>query len=159
MKSAVLSITTMQAGNATNVISRTAQLTGTVRTLDEEVRDMMEERIKEFVPQLAKSFGASASVTYKRGYPVTVNAERQTDFAADVAAKIASEDPVDRNVSPTMGGEDFAYMLQSRPGAYILLGQGDSAGLHEDTYDFNDEVIPIGCSYWATLVETALPAT
>lgn len=159
VKAAVLSVTVVKAGEATNVIPTTASIRGTVRTLDEDVRDLMEKRLNEFVPLFAQSYGATAKITYQRGYPVTVNSTEQAAFAADVAALVSGEDRVDRNVDPCMGGEDFSFMLQSRPGAYIMLGQGDSAGLHQDTYDFNDEVIPIGCTYWVQLVETAMPAT
>ncbi len=158
VKSAVLSVTVIKAGEANNVIPRTAKITGTVRTLDEEVRDLMEQRLNDFVPQFAKSYGASASMNYRRGYPVTVNAPQQALFAGDVAALVAGDERVNRNVNPTMGGEDFSYMLQARPGAYILVGQGDTAGLHDDKYDFNDEIIPIGVSYWIKLAETAMPA-
>ncbi len=158
VKSAVLSVTVIKAGDANNVIPRTAKITGTVRTLDEDVRDLMEQRLNDFVPQFAKSYGASASMTYRRGYPVTVNAPQQALFAGDVAALVAGDERVNRNVNPTMGGEDFSYMLQARPGAYILVGQGDTAGLHDDKYDFNDEIIPIGVSYWIKLAETAMPA-
>ncbi len=158
VKSAVLSVTVIKAGEANNVIPRTAKITGTVRTLDEDVRDLMEQRLNDFVPQFAKSYGASASMTYRRGYPVTVNAPQQALFAGDVAALVAGDERVNGNVNPTMGGEDFSYMLQARPGAYILVGQGDTAGLHDDKYDFNDEIIPIGVSYWIKLAETAMPA-
>lgn len=157
VKAAVLSVTIINAGSASNIIPRTATLKGTVRTLDEDVRDLMEKRLKDFVPKSAESFGAKAQVSYHRGYPVTVNHPKQTAFAADVAALVAGEDRVDRNMNPVMGGEDFSFMLQARPGAYIAVGQGDTAGLHQDTYDFNDEIIPVGCSYWVKLAETALP--
>ncbi len=96
-------------------------------------------------------------VRYARGYPVTVNAEAQATFAADVAAEIAGEERVDRETPPSMGGEDFSFMLNARPGAYIFLGNGPSSELHTDTYDFNDDTAPIGASYWARLVERALP--
>jgi len=157
IRSAVLSVTTVNAGTAHNVIPRTARLTGTVRTLDETVRTQMEEGIRRLVPQLAQAFGASAAVEYRRGYPVTVNAAEQTGFAAAVAREIAGEDRVNANADPTMGGEDFAYMLNARPGAYIFIGNGQSAELHTDTYDFNDEAIPHGVSYWVRLAERALP--
>jgi len=157
VSSAVLSVTVFNAGTTDNVIPRTASITGTVRTLDEKVRDAMQARLERFVPRFCEDFGARASVDYWRGYPVTVNAETETAFAADVAAEIVGEDKVERNVNPSLGGEDFAYMLQARPGAYILLGQGDSAGLHEDGYDFNDDIIPVGVSYWVRLVERAMP--
>lgn len=158
VESAVLSVTVMNVGEASNVIAQTAQIKGTVRTLSAPVRDLMERRLGEFVPQFATAFGATATVSYRRGYPPTVNHSAQTRFAADVAAQISGADNVDRNTEPSMGGEDFAFMLNARPGAYIMLGQGDGPGLHQDTYDFNDEIIPIGCSYWVKLVETALPA-
>jgi hippurate hydrolase len=158
IRQAVLSVTTVNAGTAHNVIPRTSRLTGTVRTLDEDVRGQMEEGMKRLVPQLAQSFGASASVTYRRGYPVTVNAPVQTAFAASIASEIVGETNVDPNVDPTMGGEDFAYMLNARPGAYIFVGNGESSDLHTDTYDFNDEAIPFGVSFWARLAERALPA-
>ncbi len=156
IKSAVLSVTVMQAGGATNVIARTATIKGTVRTLDEDVRDLIEKRMGEFVPQSGSAFGVKAKITYQRGYPVMSNHPKQTIFAGDVAAQIVGEEKVVRDVPPIMGGEDFSYMLNSRPGAFIAIGQGDTAGLHEDTYDFNDEIIPIGCSYWVKLVESAL---
>lgn len=155
--SAVLSVTIMEAGTASNIIARTAQLRGTVRTLDEDIRDLMEKRLTEFVPQLAGAFGAKAHLSYRRGYPVTVNAVQQSQLAGDVAALVSGEDKVDRNAAPSMGGEDFSYMLNARPGAYIMVGQGDTAGLHEDTYDFNDDIIPVGVSYWVKLAETAMP--
>lgn len=157
LESAVLSVTMLEAGEADNVISRTARITGTVRTLDGAVQDYIEQRLNDFVPQFALSFGAKAMVRYARGYPVTVNAEAQAHFAADVAAEIAGEERVDRDVPPSMGGEDFSFMLNARPGAYIFLGNGPSSELHTDTYDFNDETAPIGASYWARLVERALP--
>lgn len=157
-RSAVLSVTTMEAGTAFNIIPRTAKLTGTVRTLDETVRDMMEKRLKEITQGLAATFNVKAKVSYWRGYPVTVNSPEHSDFAADVAGEIVGEDNVDRNVDASMGGEDFSYMLQARPGAYIMCGQGDTAGLHEDSYDFNDDIIPTGVSFWARLIEKAMPA-
>ena len=158
IRSAVLSVTTVNAGTAHNVISRTAKLTGTVRTLDEAVRTQMEEGMKRLVPQLAQAFGASAEVHYRRGYPVTVNAPKQTGFAAEVAREVAGTERVNADADPTMGGEDFAYMLNARPGAYVFIGNGASSDLHTDTYDFNDEAIPHGVSYWVRLAEKALPA-
>jgi amidohydrolase len=157
LASAVLSVTMVEAGEADNVISRTAKITGTVRTLDLEVQDQIEQRLGEFVPQFAASFGATASVRYARGYPVTVNSPEQTDFAAMVAGEVAGPERVDADAPPSMGGEDFSFMLEARPGAYIFLGNGDSSELHTDTYDFNDAVIPVGTSYWVRLAERALP--
>ncbi|MGV8853869.1 MAG: M20 aminoacylase family protein [Devosia sp.] len=157
LHSAVLSVTMLEAGEADNVISRTAKITGTVRTLDLGVQDLIEQRLADFVPQFAASFGATASVRYARGYPVTVNWPEQTAFAAAVASEIAGPERVDADVPPSMGGEDFSFMLEQRPGAYIFLGNGDSSELHTDTYDFNDAVIPAGTSYWVRLAERALP--
>lgn len=158
LKSAVLSVTMIEAGEADNVISQTAKITGTVRTLDGDVQDFIEARLNEIVPQFARSFGASAEIRYARGYPVTVNSADEADFAADVASEVAGAERVDRNVAPSMGGEDFSFMLNERPGAYIFIGNGDSSELHTDTYDFNDEAIPVGTSYWVRLAETALKA-
>ncbi len=157
LQSAVLSVTMVEAGEADNVISRTAKITGTVRTLDGRVQDFIEAKLGEFVPQFALSFGAEASVRYARGYPVTVNAPEQTEFAASVARDIVGAGQVNADAEPSMGGEDFSFMLNERPGAYIFLGNGDSTELHTDTYDFNDEAIPVGVSYWVRLVEKALP--
>ncbi|ODT65921.1 MAG: amidohydrolase [Pelagibacterium sp. SCN 63-23] len=158
MESAVVSVTMIEAGEADNVISRTARITGTVRTLDGQVQDFIEARLNEIVPQFARSFGASARIRYARGYPVTVNAPAQTRFAADVAEDVVGAERVDRDVAPSMGGEDFSFMLNERPGAYIFIGNGPSSELHTDSYDFNDEAIPVGVTYWARLVERALPA-
>jgi amidohydrolase len=156
LEAAVLSVTMIEAGEADNVISQSAKITGTVRTLNGDVQDFIEARLNEIVPQFAQSFGASATIRYARGYPVTVNTEAEASFAADVAAEISGEERVDRNTAPSMGGEDFSFMLQQRPGAYIFLGNGDSTELHTDTYDFNDEAIPVGTSYWVRLVEKRL---
>lgn len=158
LQSAVLSVTMIEAGEADNVISQTAKITGTVRTLDGDVQDFIEARLGEIVPQFAQSFGASAVIRYARGYPVTVNSPDEADFAADVATEVVGAERVDRNTPPSMGGEDFSFMLNERPGAYIFLGNGDSSELHTDTYDFNDEAIPVGTSYWVRLAETALKA-
>jgi amidohydrolase len=157
LANAVLSVTMVEAGEADNVISRTAKITGTVRTLDGAVQDLIEQRLADFVPQFASSFGAEASMRYARGYPVTVNAPEQTAFAAEVAREVAGAERVDDEAPPSMGGEDFSFMLEERPGAYIFLGNGDSSELHTDTYDFNDAVIPVGVSYWVRVAERALP--
>jgi len=156
LESAVVSICVFHAGNADNVIPQTAQLRGTARSLTPEVRDLLEKRIPEIVDGTAKLYGAKATVKYRRGYPVLVNHAAQTDFAAQVAGAIAGQDKVDIDMAPVMGAEDFSFMLNARPGAFIFVGNGDSAGLHHPAYDFNDEVIPVGTSYWVKLVETAL---
>ncbi len=157
VESAVLSVTTMHAGKAFNVIPETATLGGTVRTLKPAVRDLMEKRVKEVAHLTAQALGATATIDYSRHYPVVVNHADQTDFAASIAAEIVGENRVVRDTPPVMGGEDFAFMLEARPGAFIFAGQGDTAPVHHPKYDFNDELIPIGCSYWAKLVETAMP--
>jgi hippurate hydrolase len=130
-----------------------------VRTLDEDVRLFMEKRLMEVVEGTAATFGAKAEISYRHGYPVTVNTATETARAAAAARDVAGDDRVSDTADGTMGGEDFAYMLQKRPGAYIFLGNGPSSELHSDTYDFNDEIIPLGVSYWVRLVETGLPAT
>ncbi|WP_417670204.1 M20 aminoacylase family protein [Roseibium sp.] len=158
LKSVVVSVTIFEAGNAFNVIPQEATLRGTVRTLDAEMRKLAEERFKTIVTSIAEGMGATAEIDYILGYPVVVNHDDQTDFAAGIAEGVAGSGKVDRNLPPMMGGEDFAYMLEERPGAFIFAGNGDSAGLHHPMYDFNDDAIPYGCSYWVKLIETALPA-
>ena len=157
LESAVVSVTQFHAGSAFNVIPQSAKLCGTVRTLKEDVRDMTEDRLKTIATSVAEAFGATAEIKFSRGYPVTVNHDEQTDFAASIARLVSGEDRVDTTTPPMMGGEDFSYMLLERPGAFIFTGNGESAGLHHPKYDFNDELIPVGCSYWVKLVETALP--
>jgi amidohydrolase len=156
LDSAVVSITVFQAGSTDNVIPQTAKLAGTVRTFRPETRDFAERRLKAIVEGTAQMHGATATLVYHRGYPVTRNHPQQAAFAAGVAAQIAGEERVDTNVNPVMGAEDFSFMLEARPGAFIFVGNGDSAGLHNPAYDFNDDVIPLGSSYWVRLVETAL---
>jgi amidohydrolase len=156
LESAVISICMFQSGHTDNVIPQHAVLRGTARSLTPDVRELLHKRIGEVIEGTARMYGASAKVTYTNGYPVVVNHERQTAFAADVAREIAGKDNVDIDVPPVMGAEDFAFMLQERPGAFIFVGNGDSAGLHHPAYDFNDETIPVGTSYWVRLAETAL---
>jgi hippurate hydrolase len=156
LQAAVITITMFHAGTTDNVIPQTAQLRGTARSLTPEVRDLLEQRLREVVEATAQAYGAKAKLTYTRGYPVTRNHDRQTAFAASVAAQVAGEERVDANMAPVMGAEDFSFMLEARPGAFIFVGNGPSAGLHHPAYDFNDEVIPSGTSYWVRLVETAL---
>lgn len=157
LKSAVVSICMFRAGNTDNVIPQTVQLRGTARSLDAGVRDLLEKRLQIVVENTAAAYGARAKLTYRRNYPVLSNHERETGFAASIAQEIAGENRVDTDLPPMMGAEDFAFMLDSRPGAFIWVGNGDSAGLHHPSYNFNDEVIPYGTSYWVKLVETALP--
>ena len=157
IKSGLISICQFHAGSADNVIPQTATLRGTARSLLPEVRDTLEKRLHEIVEGTAKAYGARATLTYTRGYPVTSNHERETEFAAAIATDVAGQDAVDANTPPLMGGEDFSYMLEARPGAFIFIGNGDTAGLHHPAYDFNDDVIPAGVAFWARLVETAMP--
>ena len=156
LNSCVVSITRFQAGTANNIIPQSAWLNGTVRTLKPATRDRVEKRIHEIAAGLAEASGASARVEYRRGYPPTINHGAETDFAASVARKVAGERNVDADAPPTMGSEDFSFMLEARPGAFIFIGNGDSASLHHPAYDFNDAVLPYGMSYWVELVETAL---
>jgi hippurate hydrolase len=156
--SAVVSVTKFHAGEAYNIIAATAEIAGTVRTLRAADRDFIEKRLHAIVAGIAAAHDATAVVDYDRNYPVTRNHPRQTDFAAGVAGEIVGSGNVDTDTPPILGGEDFSYMLEARPGAFIFLGQGDTAGLHNPAYDFNDDIIPVGCSYWARLVETAMPA-
>jgi len=156
LDSAVVSITMFQAGNTDNVIPQTAHLRGTARSLTPEVQDLLERRLIEVVQGTASLYGARAKLTYLRDYPVTRNHPQQADFAGSIAQEIVGRERVDLDVAPVMGAEDFSFMLNARPGAFIFVGNGDSAGLHHPAYDFNDEVIPVGTSYWVRLVETAL---
>lgn len=158
LKSVVVSVTTVHGGDAYNVIPMDVKLTGTVRTLDPEVRDMAAKRVVEVAQGTALAHGAVAEVNYQRGYPVTVNHPHETEFAASVAADVSGQTKVEDDMPPKMGAEDFSYMLEARPGAFIFLGIGDNANLHHPAYDFNDEAIPYGISYWVTLAETKLAA-
>jgi amidohydrolase len=156
LQAAVVSICMFHAGSTDNVIPQTALLKGTARSLDPTVRDLLEARIHAVVEGTAALYGATAKLTYKRDYPVLRNHERETSFAAAVAADVVGGPHVNTAMVPVMGAEDFSFMLEERPGAFIFVGNGPSAGLHHPAYNFNDEVIPIGTSYWVKLVETAL---
>jgi hippurate hydrolase len=158
IQSAVVSVTRFHAGDAYNVIAPTAEIGGTVRTLKGEIRDLVEKRIKAIAEGVAAAHGATVDLHYDRNYPVTRNDAEKAGFAAAVAGEVVGDARVNTDTPPIMGGEDFSYMLEARPGAFIFIGNGDSANLHSPGYDFNDEVIPVGCSYWARLVETAMPA-
>jgi len=152
----VVSVTSFEtSSNAFNVIPQKVHLKGTVRTMSKEMRALAETRIEEICNGIAVTFGGSVVVDYHRGYPVMVNSEDQTAFAAEVAEKVSGgcdDAPL------VMGGEDFAFMLEERPGAYILVGNGDTAMVHHPEYNFNDEAIPAGCSWWAEIVESRMPA-
>jgi len=157
LASAVISICAIHAGEAENVIPETCELRGTARSLTPQVRDLVERRIIEVTKATARLHGAKAKVTYRRGYPVTCNHLRQTKFATNVAAQVVGSSKVDANVTPVMGGEDFSFMLQARPGAFVFIGNGASAGVHHPKYDFDDKAIPAGISFWARLAETRMP--
>ncbi|ABM40931.1 M20 aminoacylase family protein [Diaphorobacter nitroreducens] len=162
LESAVISLCAVQAGDlgAFSVLPGTATLVGTVRTFDPAVQEMVERRIKELCNAIALGFGATATVRYERIYPATINTESDARFAGDVAASLVGEENVDRDLEPSMGAEDFSFMLQARPGAYLRLGQGMGAGnstLHNSRYDFNDDVLPLGAALHAGLVEQAMP--
>ncbi|MEQ8398127.1 M20 aminoacylase family protein [Thalassobaculum sp.] len=160
LDSLVVSVTQIHGGDAYNVIPPSVKLCGTVRTYRDEVTDLAEARMKQVVDGVAAAHGGRGEVDFRRGYPATVNHEAETEIAAKVAVELVGADKVDRNPTPSMGGEDFAYMLNAKPGSYIWLGAGEaSAGamLHNPGYDFNDEVLPLGASYWSKLVEAELP--
>jgi hippurate hydrolase len=157
LESGVVSVCSVRAGETYNVIPQTASLLGTVRSLSPGVRDLLERRIKAIIENVCAAFGARARVKYMHGYPVTVNDEGRARFMADVAATVVGEQGVTRDVAPMMGAEDFSFMLEARPGAYIFMGNGDSAGLHHEAYDFNDAAIPYGVSLWAKIIEEGMP--
>ena len=158
LKSVVVSVTTFNAGNAHNVIPSEASFTGTVRTLDPDMRDLAEQRFRQVVSGIAASHGAEVDIEFQRNYPVTFNHADETDHAIAIAEEIAGANNVIPDIDPMMGGEDFSYMLLARPGAFIFVGNGDSAGLHNPAYDFNDEAIAHGISYWVRLAEQRLNA-
>ncbi len=151
----VVSVTSIQsATTAFNVIAPSVHLRGTIRTMSNAMRDLAGDRLKALCDSTAAGYGARIMLDHKRSYPVMANHAEQTDFAAGVARSVSgdcAEAPL------VMGGEDFAFMLEERPGAYILLGNGDSAAVHNPDYNFNDEVIPAGCSWWAGIVEERMP--
>ena len=152
----VVSITKFHAGDAMNVIPPTAELAGTVRTLSKEVRDAAETRIRDTAENVAKALGGEATLAYVRKYPVTVNHAAETQLAIAAAREVVGVAAIDTDTRPIMGAEDFAFMLEARPGAFINLGNGDTAYCHSPDYDFNDEIIPVGVSYWVRLTEMVL---
>ena len=154
----VVSVTQIQGGFVHNVLPDNTWFSGTVRSLSPQVRDMAERRIGEIARGIAMAHGATADYVYERSYPVTVNHGAQTDKAIDAARAVAGDAGIITDMPPLLGGEDFSYMLLERPGAFIFTGNGDSAGLHNARYDFNDEAIPHGASYWVQLVERLMPA-
>ncbi|WP_156941694.1 M20 aminoacylase family protein [Mesorhizobium sp. WSM2561] len=148
----VLSITSIHAGDAYNVIPSEVALKGTVRTLSNASRDQVESRIRAIASSVATAFGAAAELDYRRGYPPTVNHPVQARFLGDAAARVVGDPAVQREMTPVMGAEDFSYMLQARPGAFIFMGNGMTAPLHHPAYDFNDDAIPVGIALWIDLM-------
>ncbi|HEX6794819.1 MAG TPA: amidohydrolase, partial [Casimicrobiaceae bacterium] len=162
LDTAVISLCAMQSGNpgAFSVIPAHAKLVGTVRTFRPKTQDMIEARLRELVGSIAAAFGARATVSYERVYPPTINHDADAQFAADVAETLVGRDNVVRNLDPSMGAEDFSFMLQAKPGAFARLGQGGAENggfLHSSRYDFNDSVIALGAGYLAALAEQAMP--
>jgi len=169
LQAGVLSVTQIHAGSATNVIPDDATMIGTVRTFTVEMLDMIERRMREIAVHTAAAFGAEADFRFHRNYPPLVNHARETAFAVEVLRGIVGPDAVDADVEPTMGAEDFAFMLQKKPGCYVFIGNGEgdhrAAGhglgpcnLHNPSYDFNDDLLPLGATYWVRLAEAYLRA-
>lgn len=169
-QSAVLSITQIHAGSATNVIADEARMIGTVRSFTTETLDLIEQRMREIAQHTAQAFGAAADFHFKRNYPALINHAAETEFAIEVMRSVVGKDLVNPAVEPTMGAEDFAFMLQHKPGCYVFLGNGEGehrlaghglgpCNLHNPSYDFNDQLIPIGATYWVKLVEAYLKKT
>jgi amidohydrolase len=156
LESAVVSVTQIHGGDTFNVLPDEVVLGGTTRSFKPEVQDLIEANLRRAAESTAAAYGASVAVRYERRYPPTVNAAAETELAAAVLGEVVGEAKVRRDALPSMGGEDFAFMLQKRPGSYIWIGNGESASLHNSSYDFNDEILPLGASYWARLVERAL---
>jgi hippurate hydrolase len=168
LETAVLSVTQIHAGSATNVIPDEAVMVGTVRTFATSVLDQIERRMKEMADGVAAAFGASVDFEFHRNYPPLVNHPAQTAFAVEAMKAVVGEANVDTNVEPSMGAEDFAFMLQAKPGCYVFVGNGEGdhrasghglgpCQLHNASYDFNDQLLPIGASYWVRLAEMSLP--
>ena len=158
LKSLVVSVTSFRTeSDSYNVIPQTVQLKGTVRTLSKDVRDMAQEKITQLIKNTGLAFGANVELDYDRGYPVMINSDLETSHMIKAAKNVAGDENVDDNASQVMGAEDFSYMLEERPGAYIRVGNGNTASLHHPNYDFNDESIPFGTSFWVELTETRLP--
>lgn len=160
LKSVVVSITSFETeSKAFNVIPERVELRGTLRSLEKEVRKHSMKQIQQIIENTAAAYGGTAEIIYEPGYPVMVNANTETEFAAKVAKSVSGEQNVETDTPPIMGGEDFAFMLEACAGSYILIGNGDTADVHHPKYNFNDEAIPVGCSYWVGLIEMGMPAT
>ncbi|MFZ6799135.1 M20 aminoacylase family protein [Undibacterium sp. Di24W] len=168
LEPAVLSLTQIHSGSATNVIPDDASLIGTVRTFSTEVLDLIESRMEKIARSTAAAFDAEVDFIFKRNYPPLINHEKETQFVTQVLCDLVGSEKLDQRVEPTMGAEDFAFMLQQKPGCYVFIGNGEGAhrnsghglgpcNLHNPSYDFNDDLLPIGASYWVRLVEAYLP--
>jgi amidohydrolase len=157
LEEAVISVTQIHTGTASNIIPEEAMFCATIRCFKPDVRALLKKRFHEIVEGHATAYGVTARVDYDWGYPATINHEDETDFAADVAREVVGADAVDARANREMGSEDFSYMLEARPGAYLFLGTGPGAGLHHAAFDFNDAAAPVGASFFARLVERALP--
>ncbi|MCV2878419.1 M20 family metallopeptidase [Sedimentimonas flavescens] len=157
MDELVISVTQIHVGTANNIIPEEGWFCATIRSFHPEVRDLAERRFREIVEGHAAAYGVAVEIDYDRGYPPTVNDASKARFAAEVAREIAGADAVLDDAGREMGAEDFSYMLEARPGAYLFLGTGSGPGLHHPAYDFNDEIAPVGASFFVRLVERALP--
>jgi hippurate hydrolase len=160
LESVVVTVTQFHAGDTWNVIPQQAVLRGTARSFRPDLRDMIEESVRRIAESIAAAHRASVTVRFERRYPATVNSEQETEFAAAAMVEVVGQDKVERSLAPSMASEDFAFMLEARPGAYVWIGNGgdnSGPGLHHPAYDFNDEILPLGATYWARLVERNLP--
>ena len=160
LKAAVVSVTRMQAGEAYNIIPESVTVGGTVRALDNGVRDALQLQISEAAAGIAAAHGLRTTVEYRRGYPATVNHPTQADFARAIAEEVAGRESVRTDLAPSMGAEDFGFMLMDKPGAYLWIGNGPGSGgcmLHNPHYDFNDAILPLGVRFWRALVQRRLP--
>ena len=153
----VISVTQIHTGTTDNVIPETAYINGTVRTFDKSVQAMAVKRMEEIIAGQAAAYGIEARMEFEYGYPPTINSATEAQFALETAADVVGETRVDGEKEPVMGAEDFSYMLEARPGAYLMLGQGDGVGVHHPEYNFNDQIAPVGASFLARLVERAQP--
>ena len=157
LEEAVISVTMIHTGTASNIIPEEGTFAATIRCFKPDVRALLKKRFHEIVEGTAVAFGVKATVDYDWGYPATINHEEEAEFAAEVAREVVGADLVDARANREMGSEDFSYMLEARPGAYLFLGTGPGAGLHHPAFDFNDEAAPVGASFFARLVERAQP--
>jgi amidohydrolase len=156
-KAGVVTVGSFHGGSAGNIIPQTAEMVGTVRLFDPGVRDMLQKRVTDLAEGIAASYGATATVSYRRMFPPVINHVKETELAVQVARSFAGHGKVIADRPPIMGSEDFAFMLERRPGNIMLIGKGDTAGLHESGYDFNDQALPFGIRYWVGLIETLMP--